>query len=406
MCYGQERTAKTPTIDSLRKIGTFFLNAISATTTTPTSVASILTGLYPPTHAIRSFRYKLNPDCITLAEVFRSNGYNTYAEVTATLGPKYGLNKGFNHYHYREVINDVYSPWGKSLIKRFERKEFKEPWFIFIHFFELHFPRKIHKQFDTKEYGRSRYERALSSLDAYIGELLEYVDRDTVIVLHADHGERLFETKFRSFKRKFLLFSMKLPGHKLKQKLGLGPERIRPLIGRHGSHVLDIMVKVPLIFFGRELFPENNSIRQQVRQIDVFPTIVNSLKLEYEDNIIDGRSLLPLMKGEEMSEVPTFCEAVGIPLGSKKNWLMGIRTLKYKYVFSPYNDKFPEELYDLEQDPMEKKNILNKKRDIAKELRRKIEEEYLKLGKSEKEFKFSTSEEDILKARLRTLGYL
>lgn len=417
MCFGEGRTAKTPTIDSLCRNGTVFLNAISSTSTTTPSVASILTALYPSVHGIRALgpsgSYQLNPNCTTLAEVLKKNGYNTYAEVTGTLLPEYGLDKGFDEYHFREVdekyspINDVYSPWGKSLIKRFEGKEFKEPWFVFIHFWELHFPRWIRKDFDAKGFGRNRYERALSSLDAYMGELLKYVNSNTVIVFHSDHGERLFETQFENFKREFLLFLLKFPrGSGLRRKLGYGSERIRQLVGRHGSHVLDIMVRVPLVFIGKGLFKQNKTIQHQVRQIDIFPTIVEALGLDCKNMVVHGRSLLPLINDQEILELPAFCEAVGIPLGGKKNWLVGIRTSQYKFIFSPYNERIPEELYDLRIDPYEKRNIVKKEPETARKLRRKIEDEYLTLTTSVKETKLSAKEDEKIMLTLKKLGYL
>lgn len=117
-CWGNKRTAKTPTIDSLCQKGTVFSQAISTTTTTSPSVASILTGVYPPVHGIRSLSgYKLNHRMKTLAEVFLENGYNTYAEVTGPLLPVLGLNKGFDEYKLRDRNDNLYSSWYESLLR-------------------------------------------------------------------------------------------------------------------------------------------------------------------------------------------------------------------------------------------------------------------------------------------------
>ena len=86
--------------------------------------------------------------------------------------------------------NNMYSSWYDDLLTRFANKEFQEPYFIFIHFFELHQPRLLAKEYNTANFGDNKYERALSSLDAQLGKLLNLVDDKTLIILHGDHGEK------------------------------------------------------------------------------------------------------------------------------------------------------------------------------------------------------------------------
>lgn len=407
-CWGNNKPNKTPTIDLLRESGTAFTQAIAVSSTTTPSVGSILTGNYPFTHGIRSIMgYKLDSDVKTLAEVFKENGYNTYAEVTGPLLPESGLSRGFDEYQYRDVAHDVYSQWGECLVKKFKNKEFKEPWFVFIHFWEMHYPRRIPDESEStvhffRSVDRSLYETALTYLDMYFKRLLKNFDEDTIILLHADHGEKIAETLLQ----KYLLGFENLLWF-FKKRLGLRKEgEILPTVG-HGFHVKEYLVRVPLIFVGKGVFPENKMISDQVSQIDVFPTLVDALGLSTSDEIrFQGRSLMPLIRNERMPEIPIFSEACGHHLGDKKRWFVGIRTSKYKFYYSPYNDKFSEQLYDLDNDPAEKRNIINEKRDIAQKLKEIFEISRKKAEKKWKKHVYSSDEKKKIEEKLRRLGYI
>jgi len=400
-CWGNRKTAKTPTIDSLCKKGVVFTRAIAATSVTTSSVASILTGMYPLSHGIRSLTgYKLSPSVRTLAEIFRDNGYNTYAKVTGPLLPETGLNRGFDEYNYREKVHHAYSRWGISLIEKFGNKEFKEPWFVFIHFWGLHVPRIVPNQFDNHNFGRNRYERALSALDAYLKRLLDNIGNDVVTVLLADHGEKIFETKMEEE----LSLKVKQRVWKVMRKVGLKRDNTLQAIG-HGFHVYDYLIRVPLVFVGDGVFPEGKIVRDQVSQVDVLPTLIEALKIDVHSELeIDGRSLLPLVKGQRMQEVPVFIEACGKTF-DRSRYLAGVRTPKFKFVYGPYNEKIQEELYDLKNDPDEKQNILRKKPQIALKLKKILKSKYKQISEK-KLIPYTPEEEEKIKEKLRRLGYL
>ena len=194
-CWGGDKSAKTPNLDRLSSSGTTFTQAVATVPVTTPSVASILTGLYPFRHRLRSLHgNKLNPNVVTLAERLRQSDYHTYADVTGPLMPQVGIDRGFEQYSLRERLNNMYSPWYDGLLAKFRHKEFIEPYFVFLHFFDLHKPRTLAQEYDNSDYGRNRYDRALSSLDGQLGKLLDCIDDETVIILHADHGEKIAET--------------------------------------------------------------------------------------------------------------------------------------------------------------------------------------------------------------------
>jgi arylsulfatase A-like enzyme len=402
-CFGTERTVKTPTIDSLASRGVVFTQSFSTTSTTSPSVTSIFTGLYPSSHGVRSLiDYKLKRGIKTLAEILHDNGYYTYAEVTGPLLPEIGLDRGFDRYICREKDENVHSKWGESLIQRFERGEYEEPWFIFLHFWELHKPRWAPARYDEPRFGRGLYERALAGLDAYLKELLENVGEDTVVVFTADHGEKITESRLER-----LIW-------KAKKRLGYKSRGPLETTG-HGFHVYDYLVRVPLILVGKGVFPANKAINLQVSHVDLLPTLVEALSLDVGAiQETDGRSLMPLIRGEPLPELPIILEACGKRLRDKSNWLTGIRTKNYKYAYSPYNDEIEEELYDLTRDSDERRNIARSEPEIARKMRemlttrfRKAGEEFDVIGGLKAESsEFTEEEEEKILSRLKALGYI
>ncbi len=187
---GEDRGTVTPTIDRLMAGGTYFSQAISTAGTTTTCVASLLTGSYPFAHGVRTLSgYKLNNESVTLPQILGEQGYNTYALVTGPLSPLTGLDRGFDEYHYRTENVYLSDQWGEDLKRMFRKKAFREPWFIFLHLWEVHRPRKVQESFNSRRYGADPYERSVSSLDPELGRLLDVVGEDTVTILHGDHGE-------------------------------------------------------------------------------------------------------------------------------------------------------------------------------------------------------------------------
>lgn len=89
----------TPTIDGLAAEGTVFTEAMSSSCFTPPPHASLLTGTYPSRHGIRRNERFLAPANLTLAEIFKENGFSTFAVVSnLQLAGAFGWAQGFDFY--------------------------------------------------------------------------------------------------------------------------------------------------------------------------------------------------------------------------------------------------------------------------------------------------------------------
>ena len=172
--------------------------------------------------------------------------------------------------------------------------------------------------------------------------------------------------------------------------------------------VFDDRFIVPLIFAGYGT-KTGSIILQQVRTIDIFPTIFEIIKIS--NNIpVDGKSLLSLINGHSLEEIPAYMESVANWTKSTKTQnVIGIRYNNFKYFRSLDNPTENIGLYDLKEDPYEEKNLVHEKSDkiiemenILSKIRANMENES---EKESDEFR-DPEEEKLVEAELKKLGYL
>lgn len=189
------------------------------------------------------------------------------------------------------------------------------------------------------------YYAAVSYMDAQVGILLNTLDslhelNNTIIVLWGDHGWHLGDhdlwTKHTNFEQ---------------------------------------ATRAPLIIASPGV--QSGETNQLSEHVDIFPTICNLASLSIPE-VLDGKSLLPLMKSKEnsvkefvVSQYPRKIKKEDVQkLGLKNGNLMGyaFRNKRYRFILWMNNgftskEAFSEdriyatELYDYQNDPLEKVNI-------------------------------------------------
>ena len=188
--FGPDRTCKTPNIDGLAARGTSLSNLFVENSITTPSFTSMFTGRYAGNHGVvGQVGVKLGGEIPTLAEIFSAGGYHTYAEVTGPLNPILGIDRGFEHYHYRHQNEYFFTNWGSDLLDRLRSGALQTPYFLLVHLWELHVPRQVPPEFDTPAFGSTPYDRSLSGLDPFIGELVRAAGDEAAVILTGDHGE-------------------------------------------------------------------------------------------------------------------------------------------------------------------------------------------------------------------------
>jgi len=399
-CFGNQKTSKTPNIDNLIKNGVYFTHAISSVSSTGSSLATIFTGLYPFKLGMSGGDYqKLDPDISTYIKDLKETGYHNYS-TSPELASLLGITCDFENKDksYRNYFG-LYAGLGQQIIEKLDGK-FQEPWFFYIHLGDLHSPIFVPKEFDDEEFGNTQYDRMISAIDHWLGIILKKIDlKNTLVILTSDHGDYVpvivlgkdEKIDFQSSKFEKTLWNLgnRIPTplyplkkkvssllqstrHKIKesklnetklttyQKRVLTSTRMDP-----GHHVYDDMIRVPLILCGYSITP-HEPIDQQVRSVDIFPTISQLLGFTNKTEI-DGRSLIPLLNDEKIEEMPVYIESMPRikKVGEQK---IGLRTSKYKYLRNDDDVNQNVELYDLRNDPLEEKNIADEFPEIVKNM--------------------------------------
>src|SRR6185295_444772 len=137
------------------------------------------------------------------------------------------------------------------------------------------------------------------------------------------------------------------------------------------------------------------------RTVDLFPTILEMTGLGGESTT-SGRSLAPALKGGATNDQPSFSESL-MPL-LQYGWsdLRAVRDGRWKYILAP-----KPELYDLDRDPGELRNLVDEEPNRARAFRSGIEQQ-LRLEQAARrgaESPAATVPADMLE-KLGALGYV
>lgn len=288
-CYGYNRQT-TPNLEALSRESLLYTNAYSPSSWTLPSHASIMTGLYPSQHGahfnVESSSEpavnKLHDNFITLAEVLSEHGYISAGVVGATFCHRiFGIAQGFDYYNddFQTVDHDlghyiVFRITSKifALKNYFARRGFNGvrkaaelnkiifPWletnyarplFLFINYFDAHWPYSPPAPYNTlfegksdgliiKNHGNewklfgavikgghrlkeeekahllSQYDGEIAYLDYHIGRLLEKLKvlgiyDESIIIITADHGESFGEHNLMDHGRALYEELLKIP---------------------------------------------------------------------------------------------------------------------------------------------------------------------------------------------------
>ncbi len=389
-CYGYFRDT-SPTVDRLAAEGVVFKDSHATAVATGPGFTSIITGLSPIHHKFYLTPFNIpnainfDDDILTLAEMiwdhggyttaafdnlmnFRSHmkqfvrGYEYYVNVTRT-------SRWIHHHVVGGEVNKRLIPWVHN------HKD--EQFFLFIHYWDPHTPynqppdyrrlfryssmshletktapsgydyvqgwgtceeiskpvseREIRGWPSTEEYPIDLYDGEIKYTDDLIQEVLSALEaagiiEDTFIILTADHGEQLGQH-----------------GH----------------YGHPGLHEPNIFV--PLILWHPSSLPQGKVIEGYVQQADIVPTVLDLIGAK-QPTQLDGRSLLPIVRGEQETREEIFVETNQQRAILRSHWKL-IRDVSGN-----------TRVYNLRLDPMETMNLADREADTKDVLERSLDQ--------------------------------
>jgi arylsulfatase A-like enzyme len=383
-CYGYPRLT-TPHIGRLASQGVLFEENYCPHIPTTSGYSSMLTGMDCFSTQAVALRHEggLTPDVITLPEILRKAGYETicvgFSGNPASRGfDQYVNYKGWGSWEERPLtkahnLNEVTIPELERLAKG------KKPFFLFLRHMDPHSPYLPPSPFDRMFYGgnecdpanrsmdpvmafkpfrdyfaswmppgitdieyvNAQYDGEIAYMDACIQRLLTRVEElglaeDTLIALNSDHGETLAEHDC--------------------------------YFDHHGMYEPTLYVPLILKWPGR--LPEGRRVRGITLHQDLVPTLLQLLGLR-ADARFDGRSLVPMIRGEKVSHNSDFYI-------TECTWMRkhGWRTPEWKLIEAlepDFHFKPAVELYHLKRDPGELVNLAKREPDVVAHLKRRME---------------------------------
>ena len=370
--------AAMPHLDRLAREGVVFDQATSPAPLTLPAHCSLFTGLFPPAHGVRDNADRpLSSEHTTLAEILRAQGFRTGAFVgSVVLDADRGLAQGFDTYSGvvdtgtserapgppRRRPGDEVVTEAIRWIERIDDSRF----FVWAHLYDPHRP------YDPPEPFRSRYTdpytAEIAFADAQIGRLLETLDRRklldrTIVVVAADHGESLGDHGERD----------------------------------HGIFVYESVLHVPLIIRAPNVSPRR--VADVVRLVDLMPTMLDLLGVPHRP--VDGKSLTGVLHGEPQHvELDAYSESQ-YPLRFGWSPLRALRAGRYKLIEAPR-----PELYDLDQDPFEQRNIYEERRDLARAFEHRLATFERAIAARPRDGATDPLPPGELRQRLTSLGYI
>lgn len=405
----------TPHLQRLADQGVNFTRAYTPITTTLPAHASLLSSLYPSDHRAFSNVSAISSRIQTLPEELKSNGYRTAAHINMPwLNPEVSnVPQGIQDIRRGDRVRkaDKTLPWVTDYIEGREGKD--QPFFLWIHFVDNHTPYHAPAAYDSlyfegekgspgetsmeeiwhlfpgdhqrsehflswvdgvesADYLTGTYKGSLTWLDQHIGHLLNTLEQtgqwdNTIFVFTADHGESLGE-------------------HDLWFVHGGLYE---------GTTHIPLIVRVP----GG---PEGESIDRLVSLVDVAPTLLNANHFETPQ----------AMRGQDLLDPSQDKRGGAALLEHTGRQLEGVVTERYKlivhlkdtriYAGYPMN-KGTVELYDLQEDPRELKNIAADNPELVAQLQGMIPA--LKEGNLEEYEALSGQIDAEINEQLQALGY-
>ncbi|MGH9349984.1 MAG: sulfatase-like hydrolase/transferase [Vicinamibacterales bacterium] len=360
--------ARTPALDALARRGALFTRAYATAPITLTSHASMMTGRYPPGHGARHNGVAMQADVPVLAEAFKQAGFETGAFVSAfPLDRRFGLARGFDAY-------DDELPRGMDGRRANERAGASTvdralAWvrarpsaarlFAWVHLFEPHAPYGTPASTPGRDVA-ARYDDEIALADAGIARLIgAWPDlSDTLVVATADHGEAFGE---------------------------------HGEIG-HSIFVYDTTLRVPLIIAGPGVAAGRRA-GEPVTLADLAPTISGSAGFRALD--ADGIDLRPLVDGSQAGNRALYAESFAPLLDFGWAPLRSLRRDGVKLIAAPR-----PELYDVNADSDERRNVVGERAGLARELATRID----RISSPERPAGQAQADADAI-ARLRALGY-
>lgn len=403
-CYGNTYN-ETPNLDKLAAQGIKFTEAYAAAPLCSPTRASIMTGQYPARVKITDFlpakteRWLDPTKYVTINEALSKQGYYTGMFGKWHLDTDYKTNKGGPKAHgFDEVIGtetkyigpgDYTFPYEyistfttgekdehltdrqSTEVSKFIERNQKKPFFVYLPYYSVHTKldapaaliNKYKKKFDSK-YGAGEAEKfysesneshsadhvdnpylaaMLERIDAGVGQIMETLkktglDKNTLIIFFSDNG-------------------------------GAGKVANNGILRAGKTWLYEGGIREPLIMRWPGKITANTITSVPITSVDFYPTFIEVAGTKNKaGNLIDGVSMVPLITKNQVPKREAMYWHYPSETGKwKPRMASAVRKGDYKLIQFYLDKRY--ELYNIKNDPSEKKDLAAAMPDIVKELK-------------------------------------
>lgn len=377
-CYG-DKIAKTPNIDMLAARGMRFENAYVTQSSCSPSRSSMLTGLYPHQNGqigLANRGYSMRDGIVTMPALLKKAGYRTGIIGKLHVNPENAFPFDYERKN-TDQTRDVRSV--AEMSNDFIKEDSQKPFFLYINYFDPHhkfinqvknipetpYTRNTVPPFSFQGINSPRqldsiagYYNGVTRVDAGIGFLFEKLNQlqlleNTVVIFVGDNG---------------------------------------PPFARGKTTCYEAGLRVPLLMYWPGLTKKNSTSKSLISFVDIMPTVLEAAGLNVPNNL-PGQSLSSLIKNKNAKWRQTLCAEYTTHTHLNYFPRRSIRDNRYKLIVNLLTDRSnpiigvdgdvayaisrdtvyfgtkerkafdvlknppAEELYDLQNDPNEFKNM-------------------------------------------------
>ena len=380
-CYGAE-DVETAHLDALADRAVRFDAAVSPMPLTLPVHATLFTSLLPGAHGVRdNGGYKLAPETLTLAEVLKERGWATGGFVSAfVLDHRWGIAQGFDRYfddfdlksQDRLAMGEIQRPGNETVdqalawVHEVKDKKF----FAWVHLYDPHAPYEPPEPFKSRYAGRA-YEGEIAWTDTLVGRIVDEIDKldltdRTIVLVLADHGESLGEHGEHG----------------------------------HGYYVYEQVARIPAILATPHSGLRGRTVPDVVRTADFAPTILELVGAPGALPKAQGASLVPLLAEGRPHAQDGYTESFYARFHYGWSELRAVRTKRWHFIEAP-----KAELYDLQNDPGETKNLASIELGTVEQLRESLGE-FERASEPQVSATAPVEEDEETLRKLASLGYI
>jgi arylsulfatase A-like enzyme len=386
--YGYDRPT-SPTLERLAARGIVFERAVSPSSWTRPSHASLFTGSYLSKHGVDTERQRIPAAALTFSEVVQRAGYQTVGvSNNYNAGTHVGLDRGF------DLFVEVWGPLERSMLLHHWYDAFRErlfgerrnmcsardtnrilatwfdrqhdperPFFCFVNYAEGHDPylppddeaRAFLPEGVTLEAAQEYCRRAFIRHGKEVSSSVP-LTREGLAVMQAMYDAEL---RYQDRRLGELLDDL--------ERRGLLDNTLIVVVGDHGEHfgehgllghensLYEPLIHVPLIVCYSPLLPAGERVESLVQTTDIMPTSLALCGLEFPGpaSQLQGRVLVTA-SGQLAPADDGANRAIAEFALTSEHPLRMLRENDWKLIDAAVD---PDELYDLVRDPYEKDNL-------------------------------------------------